>query len=77
MMENWQMFTIIGANLAILLAFMGTTIGLFMHNDKKIGETKKEIADRTREIIKEIRDSNLDFHGRLAILEGKKENKRS
>lgn len=74
-MENWQMFTIIGANLAILLAFMGTTIGLFMHNDRKITETKKEISDRTREIIKEIRDSNLDFHGRLSMLEGKTKGK--
>lgn len=74
-MENWQMFTIIGANLAILLAFMGTTIGLFMHNDRKIFETKKEISDRTREIIKEIRDSNLDFHGRLSSLEIKAEKK--
>lgn len=74
-MQNWQMFTIIGANLAVLLAFMGTTIGLFMHNDKKIVETKKEIADRTREIIKEIRDSNLDFHGRLSKLETKTEKK--
>jgi hypothetical protein len=74
-MENWQMFTIIGANLAILFAFMGTTIGLFMHNDRKITETKKEISDRTREIIKEIRDSNLDFHGRLAMLEGKTKGK--
>lgn len=74
-MENWQMFTIIGANLAILLAFMGTSIGLFLHTDRKIEDTKKELSERTREIIKEIRDSNLDFHGRLCILEGKKEKK--
>lgn len=74
-MENWQMFTIIGANLAMLLAFMGTTIGLFLHSDKKIDDTRKEISDRTREIIKEIRDSNLDFHGRLSKLEAKGEKK--
>lgn len=70
-METWQMFTIIGANLAILLAFMGTSIGLFLWTNSRIEITNKEIAERTRDIIKEIRESNLDFHGRLSKLEGK------
>lgn len=65
------MFTIIGANLAILLTFMGTSIGLFLWNNTKIDKLDEKMAERTREIIKEIRDSNLDFHGRLSKLEGK------
>jgi len=65
------MFTIIGANLAIFLTFMGTSIGLFLWNNTKIDKLDEKMAERTREIIKEIRDSNLDFHGRLSKLEGK------
>jgi len=70
-MEPWQMFTIIGANLAILLTFMGTSIGLFLWTNNRIERLDEKMSDRTREIIQEIRDSNLDFHGRLSKLEGK------
>lgn len=70
-MEPWQMFTIIGANLAILLTFMGTSIGLFLWTNNRIERLDEKMSDRTHEIIQEIRDSNLDFHGRLSKLEGK------
>lgn len=61
--------------LTIIVAIFGSIFGLFVWTNNKIDKVKDEVSDRTREIIKEIRDSNLDFHGRLSMLEGKTKNK--
>jgi hypothetical protein len=62
--------------LAIILTTLFSTLGMgwamFYFLSSKIEKIDEKLADRTREIIKEIRDSNLDFHGRLAKLEGKR-----
>jgi len=47
--------------------------GLFLWTNNKIDKVDEKMSERTRDIIREIRDSNLDFHGRLAKLEGKME----
>jgi len=44
---------------------------MYANLGSKIEKANESMAERTREIIKEIRDSNLDFHGRLSKMEGK------
>jgi hypothetical protein len=63
-MELYQLIT-------ILISIYGTILGLFIWTNNKLDVTDKRIIDGNRDIIKEIRDSNLDFHGRLSRLEGK------
>jgi|GEM_PF-5076117 len=43
--------------------------------NNKIDKNDDKMSERTRDIIKEIRDSNLDFHGRLSKMEGREERK--
>ena len=50
--------TIVGANLVLIVAMIGTTIGLFMHLDNK-----------TAAMIKSIQDEMKDFHGKLCAIE--------
>lgn len=70
---------------AIIATNLGTVIALYLHNDKKIDEGRKETA----EILKGIREDSkqfniaimqemnqfhnamLQFHGRVCTLEGK------
>lgn len=57
--------------LMIILAVFGMGCAMFYFLANKIEKIEEKLSDRTREIIKEIRDSNLDFHGRLSKLEGR------
>ena len=59
--------------LMIILAVFGMNWAMFFFLTHKIEKVQTDLSDRTREIIKEIRDSNLDFHGRLAKF-GRNEN---
>jgi adenine-specific DNA glycosylase len=59
---------------AIIATNLGTVIALYLHNDKKIEESRKE----TNEILKGIREdmnqfhnAMMQFHGRVCTLEGK------
>jgi predicted secreted Zn-dependent protease len=61
--------------LTIIVAVFGSIFGLFIWTNNKIDKVKEEVSERTREIIKEIRDSNLDFHGRLCSIEASKTKK--
>jgi hypothetical protein len=61
--------------LMIILSVFGMGWVMFYNLGSKINQTDEKLSERTREIIKEIRDSNLDFHGRLSRLEGKEERK--
>jgi hypothetical protein len=56
--------------LMIILAVFAMNWAMFYFLSHRIDRIEDKLADRTREIIKEIRDSNLDFHGRLSKLEG-------
>lgn len=53
--------------LMIILAVFAMNSAMFYFLTNRIDK----ISDRMNDIIKEIRDSNLDFHGRLSKLEGK------
>lgn len=62
-MDWTQVLTIIASNVGVVLA-------LFLWTNSKIDKVDEKLSERTREIVKEIRDSNLDFHGRLSRIEG-------
>lgn len=53
-MENYQLITIIGANLLVFLGFMTSVIALHIHSNKQIAAIHAEIKD---------------FHGRLCSIE--------
>jgi hypothetical protein len=57
--------------LMIVLSVFAMGWAMFYFLSNKIEKIDEKLSERTREIIKEIRDSNLDFHGRLSALEGK------
>ena len=57
--------------LMIVLSVFGMGWAMYANLGSKIEKANESMAERTREIIKEIRDSNLDFHGRLSKMEGK------
>jgi len=68
-MDMPQMLTVIGANLAMMLAMLSTYVALYIHTDKKIEANRLE----TMEILRSIQAEMKDFHGRLcAIEEGRK-----
>lgn len=61
----------------VMATNLGTVIALYLHNDKKIEEGRKEtneILKGIREDIKEFHLAMRDFHGRLCSIEerGKK-----
>jgi len=51
-------FAIIGANIVLLLSSIGITITLYLHTDKKLSDS-----------LKEMRNEMKDFHGRLCSIE--------
>jgi len=59
--------------LMIILSVFGMGWAMFYVLAGKIEKVDEKMAERTRDIIREIRDSNLDFHGRLSKLEGRLE----
>lgn len=71
-MDVTQVITV----MLVMATNLGTVIALYLHNDKKIEENRKE----TNEILKGIREdmnqfhnAMLQFHGRVcAIEEGRK-----
>lgn len=58
-MDWTQVLTIVGSNIALILVMFGTTVGIWLHTDKKIEAIHEEMKD---------------FHGRLCAIEerGKK-----
>jgi hypothetical protein len=53
-MDWTQVLTIVGSNIALILVMFGTTIGMWLHTDKKIEAIQAEMKD---------------FHGRLCAIE--------
>jgi len=60
-MKNYQLITIIGANLAIFLTFMGSVIALHIHGN-----------NQTTQQLNAIHAEMKDFHQRLCIIEERK-----
>lgn len=63
-----QVLTIIGSNLVMVIGMLSVTVGIWVHQDKKIDEHRKE----TNDILKAIQEEIKDFHGRLCEIEGKR-----
>lgn len=59
-MECSQVVTIIGANIALILAMFGSTIAIWLHTDKKIEAIQSEMKD---------------FHGKLCAIEERNKQK--
>lgn len=59
--------------LMIVLSVFGMGWAMYANLGSKIDKANEKMADRIREIIKEIRDSNLNFHGRISKMEVKHE----
>lgn len=53
-MEPYQLLTIIGANLVVLMGFLSVTISLYLNSNKQINAIHQEMKD---------------FHGRLCAIE--------
>ena len=60
-MDLTQVLTVI----AIIATNLGTVISLYVQNDRKIDENRKE----TNAILDGIRQDMKDFHGRLCAIE--------
>lgn len=55
-----------------VLMIIVSIAGVFFWTNSRIDKLNEKITNDTRDIIKEIRDSNLDFHGRLCSIEERK-----
>lgn len=66
MSETWiQIITILGANLALMLASIGTTVTLFLWSRS---ESRQDHAE-TKKLVEAIQTEMKDFHGRLCAIE--------
>lgn len=57
-MENYQLITIVGANLIVFIGFMGSVIALHIHGN-----------NQTNKRIDAIHEEMKDFHKRLCVIE--------
>jgi hypothetical protein len=64
-MDWTQVFTIVGANLVLMLAGIGTTVTLFLWSRSEARHDQAQIRD----LIKEIQNEMKDFHGKMQKLD--------
>lgn len=64
-MDWTQTLTIVGANIALVLASFGSTLTLFLWSRSEARADQQQI----RELIVAIQDEIKDFHGRLCAIE--------
>lgn len=60
-MDWTQVLTIVGSNLALVLIMFGTSMGFYIHLDRKIDSNREEAS----KFLKAIHDEMKEFHGRL------------
>ena len=60
-MENYQLITVVGANLLVFLSFMSTVIALHIHGNKQTRDFQTAMYNETK-----------DFHKRLCEIESGK-----
>ena len=69
---DWNMvWTIVGANIALAVVSIGTTITLFLWARSEANQDRRQIVD----LIQQIKDEMKDFHGRLISIESNKQEK--
>jgi hypothetical protein len=64
-MDWTQVWTIVGANIGMMVVTMGSTITLFLWARSEAREDQQEI----RNLVKAIQDEMKDFHGRMCAIE--------
>ena len=67
-MDITQVVTI----MLVMATNLGTVIALYLHNDKKIDENRKETNDILKGIrldINQFHEGMRDFHGKLCAIE--------
>jgi hypothetical protein len=64
-MDWTQIITLAGVNIGLILAMLGTVVGLFIWNRS---ESRADIR-AVNIILNEIKNEMKDFHARLCILE--------
>jgi len=67
-MDWTQVLAIFGANLVLIVGMLGTFIGVWLHQDKKLDQYRENADVDRREIvglIRAIQEEMKDFHGRL------------
>ena len=67
-MENYQLMTIIGANLLVFIGFMSSVIALHIHGNKRIDAIQQDMKDFHAKYMEETKN----FHGRLCEIEAKR-----
>ena len=67
-MDWTQVYTIIGANLIMIMSMLGLTITLSLWARKEANGDRKQAL----ELMREMKDEMKDFHGRLVALEVKR-----
>lgn len=64
-MELYQILTIVGANLVVLMGFMGSVIALHIHTSKQISALQQNTGRQIEAIHQEMKD----FHLKLCMIE--------
>lgn len=79
MMEWNQVLTIVGTNIALILASLGTTITLFLWSRSEASIDRRQFHDEIREdrkdllsLMRAIQDETKEFHSRLIEIERKR-----
>ena len=64
-MENYQLLSIIGANLIVFIGFMGSVIALHIQSNKRIDAIREDMKDFHQKYMEETKN----FHARLCLIE--------
>lgn len=70
-----QVLTIVASNVALIFVMIGTVIAIWLHQDRKLDDYRKNSDVDRREIvglIKSIQDEVKDFHKRMCTIEVEK-----
>lgn len=68
---DWNMvWTIVGANIALAVLSIGTTISLFLWARTEANQDRRQMSD----LLNEMKNEMKDFHGRMAAIESRKNN---
>lgn len=73
---DWtQALTIIGTNILMLIGTIGLAITIYLKDDEKISQHRKDTNDILKTIkddMKDFQNSMKDFHGRMCAIEERK-----
>lgn len=71
-MENYQLITIVGANLFVFIGFMGSVIALHIHGNNRANQQIRAIREDIKDFHSKYMEETKDFHKRLCEIEAQK-----